>query len=166
MGLEIERRFLVKNEDWKSLVILSENFKQGYLNSNIEDWAVRVRIIDNQKSFLTLKSSLTGLINNEFEYQIPIQDALELLNLSKYKISKTRYHLKFAGGNWCVDSFNDLNSPLIIAEIELESPLEKVTVPSWCELEITGKRSLSNASLAKTPISIFSLKDRLKAEDP
>jgi len=71
MGIEIERRFLVENEDWKSQVILSENFSQAYLNSSVDEWATRVRIIDNNKGYITLKSSLNGLINYEFEYSIP-----------------------------------------------------------------------------------------------
>ena len=166
MGIEIERRFLVKNEDWKSQSILSQNFSQGYLNHQTEDWTVRVRIIDSKKSFLTLKSSLDGFINHEFEYQIPIKDAIELLNLSKYKISKTRYQLNINGKDWIIDSFNGLNSSLTIAEIELDSHLEKITVPSWCGEEITGNKSLSNASLAKAPVSTFPLKERLKTFNP
>ena len=102
MGIEIERRFLVKNEDWKSQIVLSEDFSQAYLNSSIDEWATRVRVIDNKKACITLKSSLSRLINHEFEYSIPIKDAIELLNLSKYKITKTRYHLKINNKNWCV----------------------------------------------------------------
>ena len=81
MGIEIERRFLIKNEDWKSKIILSENFSQAYLNSSVDEWATRVRIIDNNAAYLTLKSSLNGLANYEFEYSIPIKDAIELIKL-------------------------------------------------------------------------------------
>ena len=94
MGIEIERRFLVQNEDWKSQVILSEEFSQAYLNSNEDEWATRVRVIDNEIAYITLKSSLNGLINHEFEYSIPLKDGIELIKLSKYKIIKTRYQLK------------------------------------------------------------------------
>ena len=165
MGIEIERRFLVKNEDWKSQVLLSEDFSQAYLTSGLDEWTVRVRIIDSKKSYITLKSSLNGLINNEFEYSIPIEDAIELLNLSKYKIKKTRHQLKINEKCWIVDTFLGLNSSLKIAEIELKSKSETILIPSWCAQEITGIKSLSNASLAKTPISEFSIKDRLKAKD-
>ena len=165
MGIEIERRFLVKNESWKSLSMLSEDFIQGYINSYPEDLAVRVRISNNQKGFLTLKSSINGLISKEFEYPIPMKDAYELMELSKYKLSKTRYHLKLNNKDWIVDSFKNLNSPLVLAEIELASPSEKVQIPSWCGREITGIKSLSNAFLAKTPISSLSLKNRLKTND-
>jgi len=163
MGIEIERRFLVDNEDWKSEVIVSEEFSQAYLNSNIDEWTIRVRIINNAKAYLTLKSSINGLVNYEFEYSIPIKDAIELIKLSKYKITKTRYQLHINKKNWVVDSFDGSNSSLKIAEIELNSDSEEIKVPSWCGLEITGIKSLSNASLAKTPISEFSIKDRLKA---
>ena len=163
MGIEIERRFLVDNEDWKSEVIVSEEFSQAYLNSNIDEWTIRVRIINNAKAYLTLKSSINGLVNYEFEYSIPIKDAIELIKLSKYKITKTRYQLQINKKNWVVDSFDGSNSSLKIAEIELNSDSEEIKVPSWCGLEITGIKSLSNASLAKTPISEFSIKDRLKA---
>ncbi len=165
MGIEIERRFLVQNESWKCLTIISEDFIQGYLNSHPEDLAIRVRISNNKEGFLTLKSSIDGLISKEFEYPIPIEDAYGLMELSKYKLSKTRYKLKLNNKDWIVDSFKNLNFPLVLAEIELTSPSEKVQIPSWCGREITGIKSLSNAFLAKTPISSLSLNDRLKTKD-
>ena len=165
MGIEIERRFLVQNENWKSLTTHSKDFVQGYLNSHLEDLAVRVRISNNKEGFLTLKYSINGLISKEFEYPIPLEDAYGLMELSKYKLYKTRYQLKLNNKDWIVDSFNNLNFPLVLAEIELDSPSEKVEIPSWCGLEITGIKSLSNAFLAKTPISSLSLNDRLKTKD-
>ena len=165
MGIEIERRFLVKNEDWKSQVIQSEKYSQAYLNSSMGEWVTRIRIVDQNKANITLKSSFNGLVNNEFEYPIPIKDAIELMQLSKYKIIKTRYHLKINNKNWVVDIFEGSNSSLTIAEIELDSESEEIQVPLWCGKEITGIKSLSNAFLAKTPISELSLKDRVKAKD-
>ena len=166
MGIEIERRFLVKNNDWESKILISEDFRQTYLTSNIDDWIVRARIIDNKKAYITLKSSVNGLANYEFEYPVTLEDAIELLNLSKYKITKTRYKLKIDERYWVVDSFTGSNTSLKIAEIELSSELEDIQIPSWCGQEITGIKSLSNAYLAKTPISKLSIKDRLKANDP
>tara|TARA_Y100001968_G_scaffold51968_1_gene42935 strand:- start:395 stop:934 length:540 start_codon:yes stop_codon:yes gene_type:complete len=164
MGIEIERRFLVENEDWKSQVILSEDFIQAYLNSSIDKWSTRIRIIDNNKAFITLKSSLNGLVNNEFEYSIPTKDAIELIKLSTYKIIKTRYQLTIHNIDWVVDIFHGSNTSLKIAEIELNSESEEIQVPPWCGQEITGIKSLSNASLAKTPISELSLKDRMNSQ--
>ena len=165
MGIEIERRFLVNSEDWKSKVILTQDISQAYLNSSVDEWATRIRIINNNAAYITLKSSLNGLVNNEFEYSIPIKDAIELIKLSKYKIIKTRYQLKINNKTWVVDLFDGSNSSLKIAEIELKSESEKIQVPSWCGKEITGLKLLSNASLAKIPISELSLKDRLKTKD-
>ena len=165
MGIEIERRFLVDSEDWRSEVILSEDISQAYLSSSSEEWTTRVRIIDKNKSYLTLKSSKSGLINYEFEYPIPYKDAKELFNLSKYKITKTRYQIKINKQTWVIDSFGGLNSSLKIAEIELRSESDQIQVPTWCSKEITGIKSLSNASLATTPISKLSIKDRIKAKE-
>ena len=165
MGIEIERRFLVKSEDWKSKVILTQDISQAYLNSSADEWATRIRIINNNAAYITLKSSLNGLVNNEFEYSIPIKDAIELIKLSKYKIIKTRYQLKINNKTWVVDLFDGSNFSLKIAEIELMSESEEIQVPSWCGKEITGLKLLSNASLAKIPISELSLKDRMKTKD-
>ena len=166
MGIEIERRFLVENEDWKSQAVLSEDFSQAYLNSNSDAWTLRVRVVNKDQSYITLKSSLNGLANYEFEYSIPIKDAIELIKLSKYKIIKTRYQLKINNKNWVVDLFDGSNSSLKIAEIELNSEFEEIQIPSWCGQEITWIKSLSNASLAKRPISELSIKDRIKATKP
>ena len=165
MGIEIERRFLVENEDWKAQVLQSENFSQAYLNSSEGEWITRVRVVDNKKAYITLKSSINGITNYEFEYSIPIKDATELIKLSKYKITKTRYQLKINKKNWVVDLFDGSNSPLKIAEIELNSESEEINVPSWCGQEITGIKSLSNAALATTPISKLSVKDRIKGKE-
>ena len=165
MGIEIERRFLVKSDEWKSKVILTQDIRQAYLNSSVDEWATRIRIINNNAAYITLKSSLNGLVNNEFEYSIPIKDAIELIKLSKYKIIKTRYQLKINNKTWVVDLFDGSNFSLKIAEIELMSESEEIQVPSWCDKEITGLKLLSNASLAKIPISELSLKDRLKTKD-
>ena len=164
MGIEIERRFLIANEDWKSQIILREDFNQGYLNSKVDEWATRVRVIDNKKAYITLKSSLNGLKNYEFEYSIPIKDAIELIKFSKYKITKTRYQIKINKKDWVVDVFDGSNSSLKIAEIELNSESDEIQVPTWCGEEITGIKSLSNASLAITPISQLSVKDRIKVK--
>ena len=161
MGIEIERRFLVKNEDWRDQILFKEDLCQSYLNSSSDCWTIRIRIIEKNKAYITLKSSLNGFTSYEFEYPIPINDAIELFNLSKHKITKTRYQLKINKKDWVVDSFKGLNTSLTIAEIELKSESEKINVPSWCGLEITGIKSLSNSSLAKTPISELSIKDRI-----
>ena len=163
MGIEIERRFLIRNEDWRSQVKSSQDFSQAYLNS--DEWTTRIRVINNTQAYITLKSSINELLNYEFEYPIPTKDGIELFKLAKYKLSKTRYQIQINEKNWVVDSFDGTNSSLKIAEIELSSESEQIQIPTWCGQEITGIKLLSNSSLAKTSISKLSIKDRLKAKD-
>ena len=161
MGLEIERRFLVKGEDWKDLIKRAYSFRQGYLSTNLEGWTVRIRIIDDQKGLITLKTKAEGIANHEFEYEIPIAEAESIWELVPYKLQKIRYELNLNGGSWIVDSFQGENRSLIIAEVELTSQEELIQVPPWCEVEITGKSQMSNAALAKEPISICPMPSRL-----
>ena len=161
MGIEIERRFIVNNNDWKLQAKKGNDFQQGYLNTNSGDWTIRVRIINEESAFLTLKSIASEFINHEFEYEIPIEDGKSLMLLCKYQIFKTRYNLQSANSEWVVDCFHGNNSPLVLAEIELGSISEEFEIPSWCNKEITGLRAWSNASLAKEPISDWPISKRL-----
>ena len=90
MAIEIERRYLVKGSEWKNAAKNTFHLCQGYLISNFEDWIVRVRIIEKQSAYLTLKAKAEGISNHEFEYLIPIEDGNALLQLAAYKIKKTR----------------------------------------------------------------------------
>jgi len=155
MGVEIERRFIVNSFDWRKIADTGESFNQGYLLSNPKDWIVRVRIINGEKSLLTLKAFAKNFTNHEFEYEIPLKDAKSLMLLCKYKISKTRYKVRLDNWEWVVDCFHEQNSPLILAEIELNTESEIFSIPSWCKKEITGISMWSNASLAQNPISTW-----------
>ena len=93
IAIEIERRFLVKNDAWKAFKQKSEEFQQGYISNNFEDWIVRIRIIDQQKSEITLKALAKGIETYEFEYPIPFQDAQLILKRTTKKLNKTRYFL-------------------------------------------------------------------------
>ena len=159
MGLEIERRFLVKGEEWKQNAQNCQKIRQGYIVSSIKDWTVRVRIIEKDQAWLTLKSPAKGISCNEFEYLIPKEDALELWELASNKLTKTRYKLNLQGGDWIIDCFEGNNYPLVIAEVELTSIKQKVKPPSWCFLEVTKYKQLSNAALAERPISDWSKED-------
>ncbi len=159
MALEIEKRFLVTGDDWKEHAISSMQIRQGYLSINFEEWVVRVRIIDNKQSFIGLKSSLNGTINTEFEYKIPIEDAESIWNNLNHKLKKIRFNLNFNNASWVIDCFQDKNYPLKIAEVELENSQSIVSTPNWCGEEITGQKHLSNAALARLPISNWSLKE-------
>ena len=153
MPIEIERRFIVQGNGWKELSVEMQELQQAYLSTNFEDWVIRTRIINNQKSKLTLKKSAGLMTNHEFEYPIPLQDALSLWNLSKEKLIKNRYKLDLKPGQWFLDCFQGSNHPLVIAEVELSSKNEIVKIPGWCIHEITGIKKLSNAALAQLPIS-------------
>ena len=159
MNLEIERRFIVKGDGWKSFSQELQELKQGYLSTNFEEWVVRIRIINETKSILTIKG-LEGLMtNHEFEYHIPIQDALAMWGRISKKLHKKRYCLNLWPGKWVVDCFEDKNFPLVLAEVELNSEEEFIKKPHWCSHEVTGLKKFSNAGLAQLPISDWSTKE-------
>ena len=149
MSIEIERKFLVTNENWKAEAkgIL---YRQGYLNSE-KTRTVRVRTIE-QKAFLTIKGISTGAKRAEFEYEIPLTDALALLELcEKPIISKHRYKLDFEGMIWEIDKFHGENEGLIVAEIELESEMQTFVLPNFIGKEVTGDTRYFNSNLIKHP---------------
>ena len=162
MPIEIERRFIVIDEGWKSLAKNAKEIRQGYISSHKNGWTVRIRIIDKHEAWITLKIKATKTFNNEFEYQIPTKDAEEIWELTSARIYKTRYSLNLDQKLWIVDCFHENNFPLVLAEIELSSQSSKIKLPHWCGSEISGQYDWSNAELAKTPISIKSIETRLQ----
>lgn len=151
MAIEIERKFLVKNDSWKAETkgIL---YRQGYLNSE-KKRTVRVRTI-KQKAFLTVKGISIGAKRAEYEYEIPLADGVALLELcEKPIISKHRYKLNFEGMIWEIDEFHGENEGLIVAEIELERETQKFAFPDWLGQEVTFDSRYFNSSLIKKPFS-------------
>lgn len=147
MYLEIERKFLVS--DFSTEGLHFKKMKQAYLAKN--GCTLRVRIADN-KAFLTIKGKTKGISRAEFEYEIPLADALEMMNLAIYPpIIKTRYYAEVDGKTWEVDVFEGENEGLIMAEIELSSENEEFTLPKWAKKEVTGDNRYYNAYLAKNP---------------
>jgi len=119
MAVEIERKFLIKNDSWREGAI-GVNYKQGYLARG-KDGTVRVRIA-GEKGILTVKGKSVGFSRKEFEYKIPVNDALEMLELcAKPLIEKTRYTISYKNLIWEVDEFRGENRGLIFAEVELLS---------------------------------------------
>ena len=153
MATEIERKFLVKKESWKAIPKMhSVSVKQGYLSAEISP-TVRVRLA-GEKAFLTLKGKNSGISRAEFEYEIPVKDAEELLAaFSKNTIEKTRYLVQHEGKNWEVDEFHGANEGLIVAEIELESEDEKFALPEWIAEEVSGDARYYNSNLVTHPYS-------------
>ena len=150
--LEIERKFLVKNEDFKKEAYQSFHIKQGYLNSHPER-TTRIRIKEN-KAFMTVKgkSSESGLSRFEWEKEIDLKDAEALLQLCEPgKIEKTRFLVKSGNHIFEVDEFYGENEGLIIAEIELQDEDEAFLKPDWLGEEVTGLVKYYNSQLSNHP---------------
>lgn len=148
MATEIERKFLVKGEDWRQAKPM--RLSQGYLNRDKER-TVRVRIADD-KAFLTIKGKTQGISRAEFEYGIPVADAQQLLKLSDGPIvEKWRHIVPHQGRKWEVDEFLGENAGLVVAEIELEQEDQAFEQPSWLGEEVTQDPRYSNSNLSANP---------------
>ena len=150
--IEIERKFLVLNTDFKSESYTKNDIAQGYLSTNPER-TVRVRIKGKQ-AFLTIKGSgnETGMSRFEWEKNIDAEDAKQLMQLcEKGTISKTRYEVKSGKHKFEIDEFYGENHGLIIAEIELESESETFIKPRWLGQEVTNDERYYNAYLSGKP---------------
>ncbi|MEB3158340.1 MAG: CYTH domain-containing protein [Synechococcus sp.] len=153
MALEIERRFLVRSEQWRALAGGPQSLRQGYLARSEQGITVRLRIQEEQGAWLTLKAPAEGYARHEFEYSVPLEDAEALWRLAPHRLSKTRYTLNLDGGDWVVDCFAGENAPLVLAEVELPVLDVALEIPSWCGREITGDNRWSNAALASQPLA-------------
>jgi len=150
MALEIERKFLVTGDAWR--IGQGRYLCQGYLSRD-KNRTVRVRIADSH-AFLTIKGKSAGATRSEFEYEIPVDDAKQLLTLcDKPLIEKIRREIEVEGFTWQVDEFLGDNAGLILAEIELESEDQKFPHPSWLGKEVTEDARYYNANLSVTPFS-------------
>lgn len=152
MSVEIERKFLVQNDDFKSESFAQKSIKQGYLNSD-KNRTVRVRIAD-EKAFMTIKgrSNATGTTRFEWEKEIDKLEAESLLLLCEPSvIDKTRYLIKVGDHTFEVDEFYGDNKGLTVAEVELNSETETFTKPNWLDQEVTGDVKYYNSSISKHP---------------
>ncbi len=150
MGREIERKYLLKNGDWRSNVTSEIEIRQGYLNSTPER-IVRIRLQD-EKGIITIKGKTKGITRLEYEYSIPYTDTLELLTLCELPIiSKTRYIVIENEKKWEIDIFKEENKGLEVAEIELESEGEKIILPNWIDKEVSQDRRYLNSNLITNP---------------
>jgi adenylate cyclase len=152
MALEIERKFLLKDDSWKSQVVRSLVLKQGYLASSPGP-TVRIRTSD-ESAFLTIKGKTIGISRVEFEYEVPMEEALELLKLSaNATIEKTRHIVKANGHVWEIDVFEGANLGLVLAEVELQSEDEQIVLPSWIGPEVSDDPRYFNSYLSENPFS-------------
>tara|TARA_B100001029_G_scaffold132297_1_gene111169 strand:+ start:5 stop:502 length:498 start_codon:yes stop_codon:yes gene_type:complete len=158
MALEIERRFLIKNDQWKEFVTHKNLIEQGYLSYNLEDWIIRIRF--NGKNFkIALKKHIKNFTNYEYEYSIPNIEGEQIMANLTDTIKKERFFLEFNQRNWIVDCFKEENFPLEIAEIELNEETEEIILPPFLSREITGLKIFTNLSLTKNPFSKWENKD-------
>lgn len=151
MGKEIERKFLVDLEKWNKLSKpAGHHYRQGYLLTD-PNKTIRVRLTDTN-GYLTIKGKSSGISRPEFEYEIPNEEARELLdNFSVSELSKTRYKIEYMNKLWEVDVFEKDNEGLIVAEIELESEKEEFEKPDWVAKEVTEDERYYNSNLTQYP---------------
>jgi len=151
MAKEIERKFLITGDEWRKQAV-GISYKQGYLSTEKER-TVRVRT-NGSKGFLTIKGLTVGATRQEFEYEIPLSEALEILDLcEKPIIEKKRYKINFGGFTWEIDEFFGENEGLLLAEVELNSENQKFEKPAWIGKEVTNDHRFYNASLVKNPFT-------------
>ncbi|NJC89153.1 MAG: CYTH domain-containing protein [Desulfuromonas sp.] len=154
MKIEIERKFLLKNDTWRagSAGIL---YRQGYLCTDPER-TVRVRL-GGDTAILAVKGAGDGIARAEFEYPIPTREAMALLDgLCLHPlVEKYRYRVPFAGLTWEIDEFLGANVGLLLAEVELEHVDQPVPLPPWIGREVTGDHRYYNAWLARHPFSTW-----------
>ena len=166
MGIEIERKFLVRGDGWRATAHAVVPMAQGYLNdlatvdSGAMRTSVRVRVAGDQ-AFLNLKSRELGHTRQEFDYPIPVADARALLALCVGGVIEKRRHLVLhAGHEWEVDAFDGDNAGLVVAEIELDSAEEAFARPEWLGVEATDAPRYYNLALASRPYSQWSEDER------
>lgn len=154
MGIEIERKFLVNGETWRSLG-QAIAITQGYLVGN-DQTTVRVRIAGDM-AYLTVKGKVINLTRQEFEYAIPLADAQAILKLCLPRVvSKKRYKIQLGALTWEVDDFLGANQGLVIAEVELLSPDQPISLPDWIAEEVSDDPRYFNSYLANHPYMTWS----------
>lgn len=148
MAKEIERKFLVRNSEWRAMADAGTEISQFYLMSG-EARSARVRVKGGKTAALTLKFGGAQRVRDEFEYAIPLADAEAMKTLAIGNvIAKTRHHVMHDGLTWEVDRFHDALDGLVIAEIETADERDDTDLPAWVGAEVTGNSAYYNASLA------------------
>ena len=148
MAKEIERKFLVANDDWRDLATSKTPMRQAYIVT-MNDRSVRVRTRNDTSAQVTIKIGQNSLVRDEFEYTIPIAEAEEMISLAVGNvIEKVRYTVEHNGFVWEVDAYEGAYLGLVIAEVELSDENDQPPLPDWVGREVTGDRRYSNQSLA------------------
>jgi len=151
MGIEIERKFLITNDNWRKDADAGTYMVQAYMSSN-EKSSIRIRIIGDAAN-LNIKSKTLGIERSEFEYPIPINEAKEMLDslCDRPYIEKTRFHVMHDSHQWEIDVFTGENEGLIVAELELGSADEQFTLPDWVGNDVSDDPRYYNICLVSHP---------------
>ena len=160
MALEIERKFLLIDEAWRDAVTQSTLFRQGYLTPSVQDAKASVRVrAEGQRGVLNVKSVRLGIQRHEYEYDIPLDEANEMLDtLCGAIIEKTRHLVPFGAHQWEIDEFHGDNAGLIVAEIELSAVDEAFASPAWLGGEVTEDARYYNVALVNKPYNTWEFK--------
>ena len=154
MATEIERKYLVTNDQWKEAVESEAEIKQGYI-ARQDGVTVRVRVTSDC-AWLTIKGPTSGISRSEYEYPIPRQDADEMLDvLAGDVIHKTRFRVRCGEHVWDLDRFYGDNEGLVMAEVELSDEAETFVMPDWAGREVSDDARYFNSSLASTPYTLW-----------
>ena len=151
MAIEIERKFLIRDDSWRSRAGTGTAMRQGYLAGDGQA-SVRVRV-EGPRAALNIKSATLGMRRQEYEYAIPLADAEEILDTlcRRPLIEKTRFEIEDGGHTWEIDVFAGDNAGLVVAEIELGSEDETFARPDWLGEEVTGDTRYYNVCLVTHP---------------
>lgn len=151
MPVEIERKFLLRNDDWRNHVSHSKVIRQGYL-APVSKASIRIRVAGDNAN-INIKSATLDIHRMEYEYPIPLDEALEMLDTlcQSPQINKTRHYIPQGKHTWEVDEFYGDNEGLIVAEIELDAIDETFDKPDWLGEEVTKDKRYYNVNLVKHP---------------
>jgi len=155
MAIEIERKFLLKNDSWRAIAGQGVEYIQGYLVGS-KNASVRVRI-EGDQAYLNIKSATLGIRRLEYEYPVPVDEAREILETlcEQPLIKKKRYHVTLGEDTWEIDEFDDENAGLVVAEIELANENIQPDLPDWIGKEVSEDPRYYNVSLVKHPFKTW-----------
>lgn len=159
MATEIERKFLLRNLTFKEKAVSKKHYSQGYIEGSLNA-TVRIRTVED-KAYITIKGHIVGISRDEYEYEIPLEDARQMQErLCGEKVEKIRYIVWHEGKRWEVDEFLGANEGLFVAELELNSENESFPLPDWAGEEVTDDFRFRNSHLSKEPFSTWSEEEK------
>ncbi len=160
MGIEIERKFLVTGDGWRAQASRRVEMRQGYLTQEAGRASVRVRL-EGDVARLNIKASVVGAARAEYEYDIPVDECRQILEtLCVGRLEKVRHYVERDGLTWEVDEFTGENAGLVVAEVELTSTDQRITLPDWLGRELTDDRRYYNHYLALNPYAAWPQAER------